>query len=70
MRNPTREQIDGARAQKAALDFGLTPRALKLPDSMQRRPVARSPMPLGRPASATVPGAPTSAAASYCGTCG
>jgi hypothetical protein len=29
MRYPTREQHDGARAQKATLDFGLTPRALK-----------------------------------------
>jgi hypothetical protein len=29
MRHPTIEQRDGARAQKAALDFGLTPRALK-----------------------------------------
>lgn len=29
MRHPTKEQRDGARAQKAALDFGLTGRALK-----------------------------------------
>jgi hypothetical protein len=29
MRYPTRDQSDGARAQKATLDFGLTARALK-----------------------------------------
>ena len=57
MRNPSKEQSDGVRAQKAALDFGLTERALTFARVYAESPAARSPTPRGRPVSATVPGA-------------
>jgi len=67
MRHPTKEQSDGAQAQKAG-DFGLTRRALAFARVYAETPHAPYRLRRGRPASVIVPGARTCAAVSCCAT--